>query len=98
MAEATTVANTVDNTVPARYNTPDNVSVDGDWHRVMTKNRYVKPLRTQDSRTVVSEMDDFETYRTEQPVVADRCVDPVYTVRPVGGPVNNLAAGGLRKY
>ena len=80
MAEATKVADTMDNTVPARYNTPNNVSVDGDWHRVLTKNRYVKPRGTQDSKTVVSEMDDFETHRTNQTVVADRYTDPVYTV------------------
>ena len=96
VAGATTVANTMDNTGPARYNTPNNVSVDGDWHRVMTKNRYVKPMGTQDYRTVVSEMDDFETYRTKQTVVADRCTDPVYTVRPDGGPAEVLAAGGLK--
>ena len=34
-------------------------SVDGDWHRVVTRNRYVKPMRTQDYRTGVSGMDDF---------------------------------------
>ena len=96
VAEATTVTNTMDNTVPAGYNTPNNVSIDGDWHRVMTKNRYAKPMGTQDYRTVVSEMDDFETYRTNQTVVADRCADPVYTVRPDGGTVKVLAAGGLR--
>ena len=95
MAEATKVADTMDNTVPARYNTPNNVSVDGDWHRVMTKNRYVKRGGTQDSKTVVSEMDDFETHRAKQMVVADRHTDPVYTVRPDGGPAKVLAAGGL---
>ena len=96
VAEVTTVTHTMYSTIPARYNTLNNVSIDGDWHRVMTKNRYVKPMGTQDSRTVVSEMDDFETYRTKQTVVADRCTDPVYTVRPDGGTAKALAAGGLR--
>ena len=94
VAEATTVTNTMDNTVPARYNTPNDVSVDGDWHRVMTKNRYVKPMRTQDYRTGVSEMDDFETYGTTQTVVADRYTDPVYTIQPDGGSAEVLAGGG----
>ena len=44
----------------------------------------------------MSEMDDFETHRTKQTVVADRYTDPVYTVRPDGGPAKVLAAGGLR--
>ena len=97
MAEATTVTNTMDSTIPARYNMPlNNVSIDGAWHRVMTKNRYVKPMETQDSRTVVSEMDDFETHRAKQTVVTDRCTDPVTTVRPDGGPARAVVAGGLR--
>ena len=96
VAEPTTVTNAMDSTIPARYNTLNNVSIDGDWHRVMTKNRYVKPIGTQDSRTVVSEMDDFETNRTKQTFVADRCTDPVYTVRLDGGTAKALAAGGLR--
>ena len=91
VAEGTTVTNTMDNTVPARYNTPNDVSVDGDWHRVMTRNRYVKPMRTQDYRTGVSEMDDFETYGTTQTVVAD---DPVYVIQPDGGSAEVLAGGG----
>ena len=95
VAEATKVTDTMYNTVPARYNTLNNVSVDGDWHRVLTKNRYVKPGGTQDSKTVVSEMDDFETLGTKQTVVADWYTDPVYTVRPDGGPAKALAAGGL---
>ena len=35
VAEGTTVTDTLDNTVPARYNTPNDVSGDGDWHRVV---------------------------------------------------------------
>ena len=93
VAEGTTVTDTIDNTVPARYNTPNDVSGDGDWHRVVTRNRYVKPMRTQDYRTGVSEMDDFETYGTTQMVVAD---DPVCVIKPDGGPAELLAGVGLQ--
>ena len=93
VAEGTTVTDTIDNTVPARYNTPNDVSGDGDWHRVVTRNRYVKPMRTQDYRMGVSEMDDFETYGTTQMVVAD---DPVCVIRPDGGPAELLAGVGLQ--
>ena len=93
VAEGTTVTNTMDNTVPARYNTPNDVSGDGDWHRVVTRNRYVKPMRTQDYRTGVSEMDDFETYGTTQMVVAD---DPVCVIQPDGGSAEVLAGVGLQ--
>ena len=93
-AEATTVTNTMDNTDPAGYNTPNDVPEDGDWHKVMTKHRYVKSMGTQDYRTVVSEMDNFETYRTKQTVVADQCTSPVATIRPDGGSAEVLARGG----
>ena len=93
VAEGTTVTDTLDNTVPARYNTPNDVSGDGDWHRVMTRNGYVKPMRTQDYRMGVSEMDDFETYGTTQMVVAD---DPVCVIKPDGAPAELLAEGGLQ--
>ena len=95
MAEATTDTNATDSTIPARCNMPlNNVSIDGAWHKVMTKNRYVKPMETQDSRTVVREIDDFETNSAMKTVVTDRCTDPVTTVRPDGGPARTLAAGG----
>ena len=83
MAESATVTDTTDNTVPARYNTPNDVSGDGDWHRVATRNRYVKLIRTPDYRMGVSELDDFETYGTTQMVVAD---DPVCVIKPNGEP------------
>ena len=93
VAEGTTVTDTLDNTVPARYNTPNDVSGDGDWHRVVTRNGYVKPMRTQDYRMGVSEMDDFETYGTTQMVVAD---DPVCVIKPDGDPAELLAGVGLQ--
>ena len=93
VAEGTTVTDTIDNTVPARYNTPNDVSGDGVWHKVVTRNRYVKPMRTQDYRMGVSEMDDFETYGTTQMVVAD---DPVCVIKPDGGPTELLAGVGLQ--
>ena len=93
VAEGTTVTDTIDNTVPARYNTPNDVSGDGDWHRVVTRNRYVKPMRTQDYRMGVSEMDDFETYGTTQMVVAN---DPVCVIKPDGEPAELLAGVGLQ--
>ena len=93
VAEGTTVTDTLDNTVPARYNIPNDVSGDGDWHRVVTRNGYVKPMRTQDYRMGVSEMDDFETYGTTQMVVAD---DPVCVIKPDGDPAELLAEGGLQ--
>ena len=95
MAEATIDTNAMDSTIPAKCNMPlNNVSIDGAWHKVMTKNRYVKPMETQDSRTVVSELDDFETIKTKNKVVTDRCADPVATVRPDGGPARAVTAGG----
>ena len=93
VAEGTTVTDTIDNTIPARYNTPNDVSGDGDWHKVVTRNRYVKPMRTQDYRMGVSEMDDFETYGTTQMVVAD---DPVCVIKPDGEPAELLAGVGLQ--
>ena len=70
MAEATLDTNARNSTIPARCNMPlNNVSKDGAWHKVMTKNRYVKPMETQDSRTVVSELDDFEINRAKMTVV-----------------------------
>ena len=97
MAEATTDTITTDSTIPARCNMPlSNVSIDGAWQKVMTKNRYVKPMETQDSRTVVTEMDDFETNCAMKTVVKDRYTDMVTTVRPDGGPARALAAGGPR--
>ena len=59
VAEGTTVTDTLHNTVPARYNTPNDVSGDGDWHRVVPRNGYVKPMRTQDYRMGVSETTPF---------------------------------------
>ena len=94
VADATTVTNTMDNTDPAGYHTPNDVPADGDWHKVMRKHRYVKSMGTQDYRTVVSEMDNFESYRTKQTVVADQCTSPVATTRPVGGSAEILARGG----
>ena len=97
MAEATLDTNAMNSTIPARCNMPlNNVSKDGTWHKVMTKNRYVKPMETQDSRTVVSELDDFEINRAKMTVVADRCTDPVTTVRPDGGPARAVTAGEPR--
>ena len=74
----------------------NNGSVDGAWHTVMTKNRYIKPTETQDFGTDVRELDDFETNKAERMVVTDRCTDPVTTARPAGGPSRSVTTGGLR--
>ena len=93
-AEATTVTKNMDNTDPAGYNTQNTELADGDWHKVMRKHRYIKSIGKQDYRTVVSKMDNFETPRTKQTVVADQCTSPVAMIRPDGGPAEVLARGG----
>ena len=94
VAEVTTVTDTLDNTVPARYNTPNDVSGDGDWHRVVPRNGYVKPIRTQDYRMGVSEIDDFETYGTTQMVVAD---DPFARSNRMVTQLNYWQKGGYER-
>ena len=42
VAEVTTVTDTLDTTVPPRYNTRNDVSGDGDWHRVAAEKRICK--------------------------------------------------------
>ena len=94
-AEATTFTDATNSKIPAGCNMPlNNVTIDGSWHKVMKKNRYVKPIETQDSRTVVRENDDFETNSGMKTVGADRYTDPDTTVRPEGGPARALTAGG----
>ena len=56
MAEGTTVTDTIDNTVPGKIQYPKRCVGGRDWHRVVTRNRYVKPMRTQDYRMGVSEI------------------------------------------
>ena len=94
-AEAITFTDATNIKIPAGCQMPlNNVTMDGSWHKVMKKNRYVKPIGTQDSRTVVRENDDFETNRGMKTVGADRYADPDTTVRPDGGPARALTAGG----
>ena len=94
VAGATTVTTTMDNTDPAGYNTRNTELADDDWHKVMRKHRYIKSIGKQDYRTVVSEMDNFETPRTKQTVVADQDTSPVTAIRPDSGPAEVLARGG----
>ena len=94
-AEAIIFTDATDGKIPAGCQMPLNdVTIDRSWHKVMKKNQYVKPIWTQDSRTVVRENDDFETNREMKTVGADRYADPDTTVRPDGGPVGTLTAGG----
>ena len=94
-AEATTFTDATNNKIPAGCNMPlNNVTIDGSWHKVMKKNRYVNPIETQDSRTVVRETDNFETNSGMKTVGADRYTDPDTTVQPEGGPARTLTAGG----
>ena len=94
-AEAIIFTDATDKQIPAGCQMPlNNVTMDGSWHKVMKKNRYVKPIGTQDSRTVVRENDDFETNRGRKTVGADRYADPDTTVRPDSGPVRALTTGG----
>ena len=58
------------------------LTIDRSWHKVMKKNQYVKPIWTQDSRTVVKENDAFETNSGMKTVEADRYADPDTKVRP----------------
>ena len=70
------------------------MTIDRSWHKVMKKNRHVKPIWTQDSRTVVKENDAFEINSGMKTVEADRYADPDTKVRPDGGSVGTLTAGG----
>ena len=56
----------------------------------------MKSIRNQDYRTVASEMDKFETPRTNRTVVADHCTSPGDAIRPDGRPAESLARGGLQ--
>ena len=91
-----TVIKTTANTVQTGYNTQNTELANGDWHKVMRKHRYMKSIRNQDYRMVASEMDKFETPRTNRAVVADQCTSPGDAIRPDGRPAEGLARGGLQ--
>ena len=78
------------------YNTQNTELVNNDWHEVMRKHRYKKSIRNRDYGQIVSEMDNFETPRTDRTVMTDRCTSPVEDIRPEGGPTEGLAKGGLQ--
>ena len=95
-AEAIIFADATDGKIPAGCQMPLNgVMIDRSWHKVMNKNQYVKPIWTQDSRTVVRENDDFEINRGMKTVGADRYADPDTKVRPDSGPAVTLTARGI---
>ena len=95
-AEAIIFTNTTDGQPNAGCLMPLNgVTIDRSWHKVMNNNQNVKPIRTQDLRTVVREKDDFEIKQGLKTVEADWCVDRDAEVRPDSGQAAALTAGGI---
>ena len=93
-AGAATVTKTTANTVQIGYNTRNTEPANDDWHKVMRKHRYMKSIKNQDYQQVASEMDNFETPRTNWTVVVDQCTSPVEAIRPDGRPAEGLAREG----